>query len=283
MATEHVDTCPECRQATSRTRRLLAAAERLDGSPVELRSPPDRVWDQIAMSVDASGPEPLPAAAPALSRIDPPRRRRTRRWVAVVAALVLGLVSGAGAAFALLHDDAGPSPAAVPVSSAELSPLEPGPASGSAELVRRASTDYLRVSLRGATRGADDVVEAWLLDPSTGKMVAIGVLAADRGTFAIPSVVDTGVYSSVDLSLEPARRQPRTLEHQYRPGGAPDREVSGDQASLSGDMPSISSPSARGSASGLSSPRAQVVGELVVADPVGVGCLFAGGCSCTRT
>ena len=49
----------------------------------------------------------------------------------------------------------------------------------------------------------DGLREVWLIDPETSGLVSLGLLSGASGTFSIPSNIDLGRYSVVDVSEEP--------------------------------------------------------------------------------
>jgi hypothetical protein len=54
--------------------------------------------------------------------------------------------------------------------------------------------------------GGGDYLEVWLLEPATGRMVAIGALARDGarylGTFTVPAGLPVDAFAVVDVSAE---------------------------------------------------------------------------------
>lgn len=53
-------------------------------------------------------------------------------------------------------------------------------------------------------RPTDGFYEVWLLDPGSGRLVALGVLDDDgRGRLTVPEGVAVGDYPAVDVSAEP--------------------------------------------------------------------------------
>jgi len=191
----HVELCVDCQHRLEDYRRIVLIAE---GGAVTLVSPPSQVWDEVAKqaAVERTDSHLKPPA-------NSPRTGLPRTWLAIAAAAAAGMLVG-GVATSLLDGDDLIEPV---VAAAELAPLPGGPAgeqSGVAELHR--SGDRLVVTI-AATGLADPVgfYEAWLLDPVTGGVIALGVVPQANGavTLPIPDGTDLSVYSAVDVSDEP--------------------------------------------------------------------------------
>jgi anti-sigma-K factor RskA len=50
--------------------------------------------------------------------------------------------------------------------------------------------------------------EVWLATPSLNKMISVGLLQGDSGTFELPASVDPAELNTVDVSLEPLDGDP---------------------------------------------------------------------------
>ena len=74
---------------------------------------------------------------------------------------------------------------------------------GLTRVVQDGSARSLRVDLTSPPRTDGAFVQAWLLDPRTNHMIALGVMDRRSERFAIPAQVDLRTYDKVDLSLEP--------------------------------------------------------------------------------
>jgi anti-sigma-K factor RskA len=110
----HLAGCPACQHAVAAHERVAVEL----GAAVPPAAPPPGLWGAIAAHLDDGGqaiPEPAPEPGPEPRADVVPladRRRRTRRWLAAVAAGVVVLV-GAGAAVGLAgrHGSGGPTEA----------------------------------------------------------------------------------------------------------------------------------------------------------------------------
>jgi hypothetical protein len=52
------------------------------------------------------------------------------------------------------------------------------------------------------------VREVWLISSDLTKLVSVGLLATDEGTFALPKDIDLSEYTVVDVSSEPLDGNP---------------------------------------------------------------------------
>ncbi|MDO8106253.1 anti-sigma factor [Isoptericola sp. b441] len=221
-ARSHLEQCAACR-AELDALAVTAVRARAAGPVTEqLVEPPPAVWDRIAAELDLPehvqpGPAPrdpgahrVPQGAAAPTR--PPAatgpagrdaRRRSRRRVApawLAAAAAVGVVLG-GAGTAWWN---GRSPTQVVVERATLDALPQWPEASGSAMVERSSdgTRRLVVTLSGA--GADSGYhEVWLIDPEVTKLISLGVLHGDHGSFPLPDGVNLTQYPIVDVSEEP--------------------------------------------------------------------------------
>src|SRR4051812_10895798 len=84
----HLAGCPACQHAVAAHERVAAEL----GAAVPPATPPPGLWDAIAARLDDGDEEAVTGAAPAAGADVVPlagRRRRTRRWLAAVAAGVV--------------------------------------------------------------------------------------------------------------------------------------------------------------------------------------------------
>lgn len=228
---QHLDGCPPCRDRVARTSRVVRALRRAGSDTVILERPHSQVWDAIKLAVDTSAVDasdtgfarpPVDDEAPRHGRepthrlavaSDPPSARTDQRWSRgqVVAASVAAFAVGVAAATVgvLALDRGGQDPgqdgsAATTTAVGELSPLEGQRVRGSARVLQDTTGRQITISLDDGAAASDaGFVQAWLLDARTNDMVALGVLAGRRGTFAVPAALDLAAYDFVDLSLEP--------------------------------------------------------------------------------
>jgi anti-sigma-K factor RskA len=182
---DHLDGCEECRQDLAETavgHALLTGATRTlrRPAPVELPDAPPR--------------EPSTSA------------RRGRPWwrplglVAAAAALV------AGTAVVVDWADrptAPPTTVATPQRTADLEPVD---GNGSGRVLMAADAHdgiQMTVETRGLPKiGARQFYEAWLFNPKTQKMLALGVVGpTGMASFDVPDSL-VGHYQVVDVSLE---------------------------------------------------------------------------------
>lgn len=193
----HLAVCEVCREHVDAMRRTVELA-RQDAADTDISPPPPRVWQAIVDELDAE-------VRPARTDVEILGVTRARpRWTLAVpvAACIVGLAAGLG-----IGIGAGMSPGSgTPV--AQLAPLGPAGGSGSVRAVEARGGDrQLVVRLDGVDDTADaDFLEAWLMDSSGTRLVALGSLARDgstfRGEFTVPSDLPMGEYDTVDISAE---------------------------------------------------------------------------------
>jgi hypothetical protein len=170
--------------------------------------PGGRAAPAFAPEAAAAAPAPArvpgtPAASetPSLTTPAPAPIRRPRagaRWLAVAAAagVVLG---GAGVRW---WDERTPGPSVIEQASLAALPAWPE-ASGDAKVERdEDGTRRLVLSLSGAG-GPSGYHEVWLIDRDVTKLVSLGVLHGDSGSFVLPDGLDLAEYPVVDVSEEP--------------------------------------------------------------------------------
>ena len=161
--------------------------------------------------------QPPPSATPAISPTPLPSReeraarkqeraggsgwiRRPGVWLAAAAATALL----AGGVFWSVQQN---QPAVTPLAQAELAPVDQHSATGSARVVETRDgqrTQEVRVD-RNEARGYQEV---WLIAPDLSRLVSLGVMTSESGTFAVPAGLDLGEYPIVDVSDEPVDGNP---------------------------------------------------------------------------
>ncbi|WP_370615607.1 anti-sigma factor [Mumia qirimensis] len=198
----HIEECDECSGDVAELARTLRAADLLTADRPPLVSPPPEVWTRIQSAVA----EPAPGASPP-GTVVPFEHRSRRREVAI---RVTAFVAGVAAAVVgmLLVVDRGEDPSdgrddGSVVASGDLIPLEGQSAQGTATVVDDGGTRRVTIDLADTGSPGSGFFQAWLLDPTTNGMIALGVMDQDSETFAVPSGVDLAAYDSVDISLEP--------------------------------------------------------------------------------
>ena len=198
----HVAGCADCAAEVDRYARPVRAARR--DEPV-LEEPSPRVWAGI---VDELGLDPALAGAPADREpavVVPLRpRNRRRRLVAVIAAAAAVLVVGGTAAGLLALRQ---QPQRIAAASLDAFPGWPG-SSGTA--VVEALPDGKRVlEVRTDVRAASTSDhEVWLMTDGAKRLVSLGMLHGESGTFAVPAGLDLDRFRLVDVSDEPRDGNP---------------------------------------------------------------------------
>ena len=156
------------------------------GGPV-LRSVPG-----VGDNLPPGGSAP-PAAAP----------RRWSRWVAPLAAVVVGVAIGAGAVvIAQNRSDTATIEAVAPLKPVDTGPLagEAGVQFGEAELVAIPTGTQVRVNAPDLPP-TGNAYEVWLFGDE-GRMVSLGTLSDGTGTFTVPQGINPQEYRVVDVSDE---------------------------------------------------------------------------------
>lgn len=237
----HLATCSACRDELAAL-SMTADTGRSSGM-VGLDTPSPHVWQRIQgelglpaqvlprATTEQNGHETRPVG-PATRPADPgpeqpsvapvhqlPRRhahaggasRRRRRVVPLlVAASLVGAVAGIGGTVLVqrLSDDAGGADTVL--AQTPLDPLPSWQAGGSARVVEAADgerTLELDISVEDPTE-TTGFREVWLIDRDVSRLVSLGVLQGDSGSFVLPEGVDLAEYPVVDVSLEPYDGQP---------------------------------------------------------------------------
>ncbi|WP_370615545.1 anti-sigma factor [Mumia qirimensis] len=176
-ADAHLETCAECRDelaAIATGHALLTSTARTLRAPTSVVVP----------------------TAPPLAPIPAPW---WRRHVGTVVAAALVLVLGAVMVPFLLDGDQSTQ---VVRQTAALEPVE-GTGSGEVVMTEREGAVRMTITTRDLPRpSAGDYYYAWLFEPSTEKMLALGVINPDgEASFEIPNDL-VGRYQVVDVSLE---------------------------------------------------------------------------------
>jgi Anti-sigma-K factor rskA len=234
----HLETCATCRGELD-SLAVTAGTSRTSGT-VALASPSPDVWQRVqtelglpadllpraappSLSPAPTGPQPQaePQAEPSHAAVTqlprrhthgsdagPPRGRRSAALL--VAAALVGALAGVGGTVLAdrLTGDAGSDTV---LAATPLDPLPTWQAGGSAEIVERADGERelrLDLSVDGAPTGDTGYREVWLIDRDVTKLMSLGVLRGDSGTFVLPEGVDLAEYPVVDVSLEPYDGQP---------------------------------------------------------------------------
>ena len=220
--TDHLEACRSCTRelidllvAHAALRSSNRVSQDLAAQPVRSAAPENSMVQPTSESVviDQEGQEQLPplrqpvdSTVQPLGQLErdletPWRRSRSWRWVAaaVLAVLIVG-----GAATVLAVHRAPVAPLQLRVASAALYPITAPPnASGSVAVSAEGSTRSLHVDAQHLPEpAAQGFYEVWLLDPTTNKMLPMGVLSpSGRGEYGVSANIMSG-YSAVDISLQ---------------------------------------------------------------------------------
>ncbi|WP_341358581.1 anti-sigma factor [Georgenia sp. M64] len=222
----HTRDCPVCRASLAELADVVGLARHPEVAR-GLERPGPHVWDRIAAELAADdapvapavnapasaepvgpatppgrpiGAPPAPAAAaPGPRAAGTPWWRRRTAWVAA-ASFALG-IAGTLAAENLLA--AGPGPA---VASAALDPLPGWSETGTASVHEVDGRRVLTVEVPGAAE--DAYREVWLIDTEVQRLVSVGILTGEQGTFELPDGLDIDEYPIVDVSREPLDGDP---------------------------------------------------------------------------
>ena len=133
-----------------------------------------------------------------------PARRRTTAWwqrpgtwMAAAAAAVLVT---AGAVWSL-------NQAPRPLAEADLTPLAQFSAAGSAKVVKAADGSRA-LEIKLSKDEAKGYQEVWLIAPDLSRLVSLGVMNSESGTFQLPAGLELSEYPIVDVSDEPVDGNP---------------------------------------------------------------------------
>jgi anti-sigma-K factor RskA len=148
-----------------------------------------------------------------------------RPWRPVLAAVAAGVVIAAGiSGVAWWQHRSGTAPVAGTRVEAPLSPLSTGGSGdGTVQMTERDGRTRMTFAVHDLPRtGRNDFYYAWLLDPATNKMLALGVVDPDgRASFDLADAL-VASYSAIDVSLEaddgdPAHSATSVLRGSYEP------------------------------------------------------------------
>lgn len=183
--------------------RLIAVPDAVEPAPVEAGSGPDESSGAAPSSAPAVAAPPVELSPPT------PLPRRRNRWVAPIAAAVVGIALGAGAVVVVQNRES----SVVVDATAPLTPVQGGPLPttdgqlGTAELVTARTGQQVRVDAPALPAAGNTAYEVWLFGDD-GRMVSLGTLADGSGSFTVPAGIDTTQYRTVDISDEPPDGNP---------------------------------------------------------------------------
>ncbi len=136
--------------------------------------------------------------------------RRWSRWVAPIAAAVVGIAVGAGAVVISQNRSSDVTVEAV----APLKGVPGGPLTadqqrqlGRAELIAAPSGIEVKVEAPDLPPSSNSAYEVWLFGEGD-RMVSLGTLSNGSGTFTVPNGINTQEYRTVDVSDEPPNGNP---------------------------------------------------------------------------
>ena len=197
--------------ASSPTESSSTGADHDAGSPIRLdeTGPSLRSVPGTGADLPVAPPPSTPSTPPAVAGPGPATARRWSRWVAPLAAAVVGIAVGSGAVIVSQNRSADVTVEAV----APLTPVKGGPLTadqqeqlGKAELVAAASGQQVKVEAPALPASSNDY-EVWLFGDD-GRMVSLGTLTDGSGTFTVPQGISTREYRVVDVSDEPPDGNP---------------------------------------------------------------------------
>lgn len=210
----HIEFCAECSREIRSLRRV---AELARSGPAEdaLSTPSDEVWQRISSTLGlrsdvvpasvGSPAVPAPVSAPVSAPVTELRRPRSARrrhtWILPVSiAASVALIAGVTGAVVVAQ-----RPTSTVLADVKLEALpEWDGSSGDARIERAADGERdVVVTLATSAPSSDrDYREVWLISADLSKLVSVGVLSGDSGTFSIPAGVDLADYPIVDISSE---------------------------------------------------------------------------------
>nr|WP_217501021.1 anti-sigma factor [Arthrobacter sp. C9C5] len=229
-AADHLRSCAGCAADYAGLRRAVVAAKP-GPDALALEPPGPQVWagihralglstavaaDPLAAS-DSPSPTPSseapmpPSPAPLPSREERAARKRKpgggagwmRRpgvWLTAAAATVL---LAAGVFWSVQQNQA----QVTPLARAELAPVDQHSATGSARVVE-AKDGQRTLEVQVNKNEARGYQEVWLIAPDLSRLVSLGVMTSDSGTFPVPAGLNLSEYPIVDVSDEPVDGNP---------------------------------------------------------------------------
>jgi len=232
-AAEHLRACPGCEAEYAGLRRAVVAAK--SGTYATALEPPGpQVWAGIHSALGLSpavaanplesptssgsgrSSEPQPQSPPGSVTELPSREAGTRRkpdrnggsgwlrrpgvWLAAAAATA---VLAAGVFWSVQQNQ----PVVTPLAQAELAPVDQHSATGSARVVE-AKDGQRTLEVRVDKNEARGYQEVWLIAPDLTRLVSLGVMTSESGTFPVPAGLDLADYPIVDVSDEPVDGNP---------------------------------------------------------------------------
>lgn len=239
VASVHLAGCPDCQRTLAALTETVTTARSRPDRP-QLHRPGSHNWSEIHRALGLSAefaPDPLgagdsAAVTGAIRDAQPTTDVRGRGRVSWLLPAAAGVVLGAAAAWAVvgLPVRAQPSVAAptlppAVLEEATLQPLGGSPAGGEA-LVQDLGEGKRHLVVHLPASGTSGYREVWVSSVDLSKMVSLGVLGGNSGTFLIPAGLDLREFPLVDVSHEPFDGDPaHSLDSLARGTLAPPREI----------------------------------------------------------
>ena len=198
----HVAACPDCAADLEDLAHTAAVGRAsIDGT---LETPSPQVWHRITDELGMAAPASIVQVAPPPTlRVRDAAPRRPWVWVLAAAAAV-ALVVGVGVGVTTWL-----RPSVTQLAAATLDALpDHAGAVGSAAVDERPDGSRVLTLSLDADASTPGYREVWLMTPDASGLISLGLLAGDRGDFAIPSSVDLAQYQLVDVSAEPSDGNP---------------------------------------------------------------------------
>lgn len=242
---DHLATCAQCSETLRGLQHAVHIAT-LDPAGIQLEEPGHQNWTAIHQALGLSADlatDPLtrptavppvssgtPATSPAAEEAPPPQDKETHSaptplrsraknrharpglWIAAAAAgIALGTAAGWTAAGVLEHTGppapAPSGPASTVLAQTPLAPLPTHTGSGEAQ-VQQLPDGTRQLTIRLSNDHISGFRGVWVGSADLTKMVSLGVLANDTGTFTIPAGIDLAQYPIVDISDQPYNGNP---------------------------------------------------------------------------
>jgi hypothetical protein len=208
----HLRQCDTCADELASLRSTVAIGRSSDPE-LELSAPGPAVWAAIQQQVTSNAAEVAAAETAGEAEVVPIRpapSRTGRRWFSIAAAAVIGAVIGGGVVTATVALQQEPGQV---TASAELSPVPggpPGPQHGTASVQQTPAGPVLALDTEDLA-DPDGFYEVWLMDATTGGLIALGTVPGGRSVvqLPIPAGANLGSFSTVDVSIEPLDGNPK--------------------------------------------------------------------------
>jgi hypothetical protein len=201
----HLHSCSHCSQelvdlavAHCALTAASTAVSQLNDEPTGRPGPDARPPDMDGRDPERAALPPFKVDTTGITKLTTGRRRLT----GVVAGVAAAVLIAVGVGTFLVRSDSSPSGSVV--ASAALKPIDaPASATGSIEAVAIGDSRTLTVDTRDLkTLSGQHFYEVWMLNPSTQKMLPVGVLPpSGSGTYSMGASIMAG-YSAVDISLQ---------------------------------------------------------------------------------